>query len=87
MGGEALFTIAAALGAAAFLYLVYRCWQASTRPYALPTLVFSVGAGLWSGYGTPLHSYYIFFLVGFLLGAVIFGLHAAIIKTLIAKVK
>ena len=42
---------------------------------------------LWSGYGTPLDSYYIFFLVGFLLGAVIFGLHAALTKTLIAKVK
>lgn len=83
MGGEFLFTIGAALGGAMFLYLMYRSWRASTRPYALPTLAFSIGGGLWFAYGTPLHNYHLFFLVGFLLGAAIFCLHASAIKALV----
>ncbi len=87
MGGEILFTIGAMLGGAALLHLMHRSWRASTRPYALPTLACSIGAGLWFGYGTPLHNYCAFFLVGFLLGAIVFCLHAAAIKALIERVR
>jgi len=82
VGGEILFTIGAMLGAAALLHLMFRSWRVSTRPYALPTLTCSIAAGLWAGYGMPLYSYCSFFLVGFLLGAVVFGLHAAAIRSL-----
>jgi hypothetical protein len=33
----------------------------------------------------PLHSYHIYFLIGFLIGAVIFGLHGSAIKALVEK--
>lgn len=85
MGGEAILIVAAVLGGAMLLYLLYRSWQASTRAYALPTLVFSAGTGLWSAYGMPLHSYHIYFLIGFLIGAVVFCLHGRAIKALTEK--
>lgn len=83
MGGENLFIIAAMLGGAVLLYLAYRSLQSSTRAYALPTLVFSIGVGIWSAYDMPPHSYHIYFFVGFLLGAVVFHLHARAIKALL----
>lgn len=83
MGGENLFIIAALLGAAMFVYLAYRSLQSSTRVYALPTLVFSIGVGTWLAYDMPFHDYYVYFFVGFLMGAVVFDLHARAIKTLL----
>ncbi|WPH20808.1 hypothetical protein [Variovorax paradoxus] len=83
MGGENLFIIAALLGAAMFVYLAYRSLQSSTRAYALPTLAFSVGVGIWFAYDMPPHGYHIYFLVGFLLGAAAFHLHARAIKALL----
>lgn len=83
MGGEFLFTIGAALGGVMFLYLLYRSWRASSRPYALPTLALSIGVGVWFSYGTPLRDYHVFFLVGFLVGAAVFSLHASAIKVLV----
>ena len=87
VGGEILFTIGAILGAAALLHLIYRSSRVSTRPYALPTLICSIAVGLWAGYGMPPYSYCSFFLLGFLLGAVVFYLHAAAIKSLVEKAK
>lgn len=83
MGGEKLFIIAALLGGAMFVYLAYRSLQSSMRAYALPTLAFSVGAGIWSAYDMPLHRYHVYFFVGFLMGAVVFDLHARAIKALL----
>ncbi|WP_157609094.1 hypothetical protein [Variovorax sp. Root411] len=87
MGGENLFTIAAVLGGAMFLYLAFRSVQSFTRAYALPTLAFSIGVGVWSAYDMPRHSYHIYFFVGFLLGSIVFHLHAAAIKSLLGRQK
>lgn len=83
MGGENLFIIAALLGGAMLVYLAYRSLRSSTRAYALPTLIFSIGVGIWSAHDMPFHSYHIYFFVGFLLGAVVFNLHARAIKALL----
>lgn len=83
MGGEALFVIGAGLGGVMLLYLVYQSWQASARAYALPTLPLSIAAGLWSAHGMPFHSFH--YLIGFLIGAVIFCLHARAIKLLLER--
>jgi hypothetical protein len=82
MGGEILFILLAILGFIAFLYLAYQCTVISIRPYAISTLLFSIGAGLWFGYDASFQNFYIYFLIGFLIGFLIFWSHALLIKML-----
>lgn len=85
MGGEILFILLAILGFIAFLYLAYQCTFISIRPYAISTLLFSIGAGLWIGYDSSLRNFSIDFFVGFLIGFIIFWLQALLIKSLHKK--
>jgi hypothetical protein len=85
MGGEILFILLAVLGFIAFLYLAHKCTVISTRPYAISTLLFSIGAGFWIGYDSSLRNYPINFFIGFLIGFLIFWSHASLIKSLHKK--
>jgi uncharacterized membrane protein (Fun14 family) len=85
MGGEILFIVLAILGFIAFSYLAYRCTVIDIRPYAISTLLFSSGAGLWIGYDSSLRNFLINFFVGFLIGFIIFWAHASLIKLLHKK--
>lgn len=82
MGGEILFIFLAVLGFIAFLYLAYKCIVISIRPYAISTLLFSIGAGFWIGYDSSLRNFPINFFIGFLIGFIIFWSHASLIKLL-----
>lgn len=82
MGAEYLVFSAAALGGAALIWLLYLSYKAGTRPYAVPTLVFSCAAGVWSALGNSTTHLYLHFAIGFLVGFALFGLHAAAIKML-----
>jgi uncharacterized membrane protein len=85
MGAEYLVFAAAALGGVALTWLLYLSYKASTRPYAIPTLLFSCLAGVWSALGKPTNHFHLHFAIGFLLGVVLFGLHAAVIKKLLGR--
>jgi hypothetical protein len=85
MGGEILFKPLAILGFIAFLYLAYQCTVISMRPYAVATLLFSIGAGLWIGYDSSLRNFPINFFVSFLIGFIIFWSQALLIKLLHKK--
>lgn len=83
MGAEYLVMSAAALGGAALIWLIYLSFKVSTRPYAFPTLCFSCASGVWSAMGNSTAYLHLHFAIGFLLGGVLFGLHAVAIKKLL----
>lgn len=85
MGAEYLVIAAAAIGGGALLLLLYLSYKPATRPYALPTLLFSCAVGVWSAVGKPTANLHLHFAIGFLIGAVLFGLHAAIIRKLLRR--
>lgn len=85
MGAEYLVFATAALGGAALVWLLYLSYKTSTRAYAIPTLLFSCAAGGWSALGKPTAHLHLHFAIGFLLGVVMFGLHAAAIKKLLGR--
>ena len=85
MGAEYLVIALAFLGAGALLLLLYLTYKPAVRPYALPTLLFSCAAGGWFALGKSVANLHWNFAIGFLLGAVLFGLHAAVIKKLLRR--
>ena len=82
MGAEYLVIASAILGAFASLALVFLSFQKATRPYAFPTLIFSCAIGVWSTLGKSTN-FHLHFAIGFLIGAIVLGLHAKAIKTLV----
>jgi hypothetical protein len=82
MGGEVLVTAAAALGLLLFAFLLWRSLLRATRPYALPTLLFSCAIGIYGAWGKSPANVLFGFLIGFLAGAILFGAHAHAIKWL-----
>ncbi len=85
MGGEIIFYGAAIFGGISFLYLLYCVFCISTRPYGLSTLLFSAVVGAWMSWGVQLHNVPVFFFTGFLLGAVVLGFHALLIRGLLSR--
>lgn len=78
MGPEILVIPLEVLGYGALLWLLYLACFSSIRPYALSTLVFSCVTGVWFTLDKP-HNLDLYFGLGVLLGAVLFGLHAVVI--------
>jgi hypothetical protein len=82
MGGEVLVIAAAALGLLLFAFLLWRSVLRSTRPYAMPTLVLSCVAGVYGAWGRSPANVSLGFFIGFLVGAILFGGQAHVIKWL-----
>lgn len=86
MGGEILIYPLIMLGISLCLFLAYRAFKTDSRPYALPTLIFTI---LWSCYfaftAKPQGWFWFSFFINFIVGAVIFGLQAHFIKWLYEK--
>jgi hypothetical protein len=84
MGGEFIFFGAAIIGVCVLVFLCFRACIASARPYALPTFLFSSAIGIWMAWGKTFNNYAIFFFIGFLGGAIVFGAHAELIRILLS---
>ncbi len=82
MGGEVLVIAAAALGLLLFALLAWCSLLRAARPYALPTLLFSIVAGVYGAWGKSTANVPFGFLIGFLVGAILFGAQAHAIKWL-----
>ena len=85
MGAEYLIIATAILGVVAVLLLLRSCFRQTERPYALPTLLFALATGFWAALGKAGPNLHLHFAIGLLVGAVIFGLHAWLIRTLIFR--
>ena len=82
MGGEVIIYVAAALGFGLLVFLVVRIANPSARPYALPTLLFAAGGGLYEAWGSVPINWPFLFLAGFFVGGIIFGAHAHVVRWL-----
>ena len=87
MGAEYLIIATAAIGGIAFFRLIYLICMEESRPFALPTLLLSCAVGGWFAFDKPRDNLHLHFAIGFLLGSILFGLHAVAIKILLKKSK
>ncbi len=87
MGIEAFVPIVLALGVVLFALLLVRSIFASSRPYALPTLLAALAfAGFLNSRDGHQQGYFWSSLIAwFCLGAIMFGLHAHAIKWLVGR--
>lgn len=84
MGIEGLVPIILVVGVGLFLFLIARSFDRAARPYALPTLLAAIGfaAFLSSRDGHDRSHLWSSFIAWFGLGAIVFGVHAHLIRWL-----
>jgi len=86
MGIEIIYPIAIALGLGLFVLLLVRSCIARSRPYALPTLIAATAFALVLNIdGHKAGYYWEYLIMWFCLGAIMFGLHAHMIKWIVAR--
>ena len=86
MGTEVLFLVALLVGASLLVWLVVRSLRASTRTYALPTLICAslvAVLGTISGTDAPLD--FSALVTWFCYGAIVLGIHAHLIRFIAAR--